>query len=719
MSFPFRSVSLPLACCAATLLAGEAGAPVGSTTIPLPQPTWGRLIQPTNSTGTILLEIRTWPADGKLPLPTPFPNVTAAHILDGIKREPLKWEFNTDATRLNLELPTQAPSALPVTIILDAAEKSGQFTDGRIVFSALDAKVQGNKAKLESHPGNHRIGFWTDPADCVSWDFKPTRWGMYDLELAFSADGGYGTELQFDIGGQTFRVMRPSTGSWYRYQTFPIGRIYLARAEPFTLRASCGALKGGAVMNLKAVTLRPAPEGKPITQEASGALTLMARDATTHSVMLRYEPATNKNCLGYWVNLNDWAEWEFPLSKPATFEIEAWLGCGKGQGGSDAKVEVGGREFAFVVEETGHFQNFVPRRLGRVDLLGPGTHSLAIRAMRKQAGAVMDVQKVRLVPVAAGHDAPPKAAQFLQARRIVFLGDSITYGGEYVESIEAYVRTRFPESRAQFINLGLPSETVSGLSEPGHAGGAFPRPDLHERLERVLEKAKPDLIVACYGMNDGIYYPLSEDRFEKFQKGIRRLRERAAAAGAKVIHVTPPTFDPLPLKGRTLPAGRTEYRSPYEGYNEVLERYAEWLITQRAQDWEVVDAHGPMNRFLAEHRRSDPNFVLARDGVHANAQGQWLIAREILRYLGTPDEIVSSDSPDALVNACPRGAEVLKLVQQRQRVLKDAWLTHVGHVRPGMNKGEPLPEAEHDAEELDSKIRALTSVPCPGAFPAR
>src|ERR1041384_6181525 len=72
-------------------------------------------------------------------------------------------------------------------------------------------------------------------------------------QLAFSADGGDGTELQFDIAGKTFRVTRSSTGSWYRYQTLPIGRFYLGRAERFTLRAGCSALKGGAVMNLKAV----------------------------------------------------------------------------------------------------------------------------------------------------------------------------------------------------------------------------------------------------------------------------------------------------------------------------------------------------------------------------------------------------------------------------------------------------------------------------------
>ena len=140
-------------------------------------------------------------------------------------------------------------------------------------------------------------------------------------------------------------------------------------------------------------------------------------------------------------------------------------------------------------------------------------------------------------------------------RRIVFLGDSITYSGQYVEYIEAYLRTKQPALRCEFLNLGLPSETVSGLSEPGHAGGAFPRPDLHERLERVLDRTKPDLIIACYGMNDGIYHPFTQASFEKYQDGMRRLRERAAVVGAKVLHVTPPVFDPTPIRSKTSPHG--------------------------------------------------------------------------------------------------------------------------------------------------------------------
>jgi lysophospholipase L1-like esterase len=294
--------------------------------------------------------------------------------------------------------------------------------------------------------------------------------------------------------------------------------------------------------------------------------------------------------------------------------------------------------------------------------------------------------------------------------RVVFLGDSITYSGQYIEFIEAYLRLKDPGLRCEFLNLGLPSETVSGLSEPGHADGAFPRPELRERLDRVLAKSKPDLIVACYGMNDGIYYPFGADRFEKFQAGMRFLREQAAAAGAKVLHVTPPVFDPLPIQSRTLPAGRDEYRQPYEGYDEVLDRYSAWLLDQRARGWDVVDVHGPMKRHIAAHRERDPGYYLAGDGVHANDVGHWIIAREILLHWGAPArEIAGADSVEKVLGASadPHGMDVLELVRQRQRLLKDAWLTATGHKRPGMKAGLPLEDAERRSREIEEKLRAL------------
>ena len=94
----------------------------------------------------------------------------------------------------------------------------------------------------------------------------------------------------------------------------------------------------------------------------------------------------------------------------------------------------------------------------------------------------------------------------------------------------------------KLINLGLPSETCSGLSEPAHP---FPRPNVHERIGRALKKMKPDLVFACYGMNDGIYYPFSEERFEKYRIGIQQIIEKVKASGARLILMTPPSFDPV------------------------------------------------------------------------------------------------------------------------------------------------------------------------------
>jgi lysophospholipase L1-like esterase len=301
-------------------------------------------------------------------------------------------------------------------------------------------------------------------------------------------------------------------------------------------------------------------------------------------------------------------------------------------------------------------------------------------------------------------DPPPLAG----VRRVVFLGDSITYSGQFIAYVEAFLRLREPELVCEFLNLGLPSETVSGLTEPGHAGGRFPRPVLHERLNRVLEKTKPDLIIACYGMNDGIYHPFSEARFERFKEGMRFLRERAAAYRAKVLHVTPPVFDPMPIKARTLPAGLAEYRQPFEGYDEVLGRYSQWLLSQKEKGWDVVDVHGPMQRYLAEQRKRDPSFRLAEDGVHINATGHWLIARDILLHWGIPaGEIANTISAEQVLRARPGGLEVLQLVQRRQELLKDAWLTATGHRRPDMQNGVPMEEALRQSQEIEVKIRKL------------
>jgi hypothetical protein len=185
-------------------------------------------------------------------------------------------------------------------------------------------------------------------------------------------------------------------------------------------------------------------------------------------------------------------------------------------------------------------------------------------------------------------------------KKILFIGNSITWAGTYVNDVETYLRVQYPGRQFEVINVGLPSETVSGLSEPGHADGQFPRPDLHERLARVLEQTKPDLVFACYGMNDGIYMPLDAGRFQKFKDGINWLHETVVQTGARLVHLTSPDYDEV--KGKSV------------GYTKVLDIYSDWLLSKvKSSKWQVIDIHYPMKKYLAEHRKLDASFALSLD----------------------------------------------------------------------------------------------------------
>lgn len=283
---------------------------------------------------------------------------------------------------------------------------------------------------------------------------------------------------------------------------------------------------------------------------------------------------------------------------------------------------------------------------------------------------------------------------FEGARRIVFLGDSITASGQYVAAVDAWLAARTKGKAPQtLIDAGLPSETVSGLSEEGHAGGKFPRPDLAERLDRVLAVTKPDLVIACYGMNCGIYEPFDEGRFAKYQAGIKSLKEKVEKAGAKFVVMTPPFYDDL--------------RAPKKfSYNEVLDRYAAWLIGQREQGWRVIDLHVPMTAEVRRRRTDDPKFTFQPDGVHPNEAGHWCVAQQILKALGD-DKAAGAESPKEMLAAMNAPPELLPLVQQRMSVLRDAYVATAGHKRPGVAAGLPLPEATAKADELTKRIKAL------------
>lgn len=223
--------------------------------------------------------------------------------------------------------------------------------------------------------------------------------------------------------------------------------------------------------------------------------------------------------------------------------------------------------------------------------------------------------------------------RILDRERVVFLGDSITQGGQYVAYLETLMRLRSPGKSFEVHNHGISSETISGTSEPDHDPR---RPWAHERFSRDVADWRPTLVFSCFGMNDGNYHPFDQERFEKYQAGIHRLIERVEKeAGTKrLIISTPPPFDAYQRGNGDKKAQFYGYKYPAINYDETLGRYSDWLLTLKDKGQTVIDLHGPINRHLSDRRKQRVSFTLMPDAVHPNSTGHAVMAITMAKALG-------------------------------------------------------------------------------------
>jgi len=146
-------------------------------------------------------------------------------------------------------------------------------------------------------------------------------------------------------------------------------------------------------------------ECKPIQATGDGSLFLPAHMATTAGDKIRYEPQTIKNTVGYWAGMRNSASWTLNIAKPGKFNVEILQGCGAGNGGSMAEIALHSvatadkpaAQIEFEVLETGHFQNFVWRHLGEINVADAGDYKLQISPKSIKRGALMDVRAVHLI----------------------------------------------------------------------------------------------------------------------------------------------------------------------------------------------------------------------------------------------------------------------------------------------------------------------------------
>ncbi|HTQ39739.1 MAG TPA: alpha-L-fucosidase [Pirellulales bacterium] len=233
----------------------------GTSAGPFPkQLAWGRCTQ---KDGTLYLHVFDWPSDGKLQVPLLNSQATAALLILPDKPLPVSAADNG----ITIQLPTEAPNADATVIVLNphgplqlaTMPIPKQADDGTIRLLPADADITGGAAIQGDDVPN--IARWTSTRDVISWKVAVDKPGKFDVTLLYSmgADRA-GATFSFSTGDQALSGTVEATKNNSDYQTMKLGTLEIAQAgdTSFTIKAD-KVPSGGAVMNLRNITLTPAP----------------------------------------------------------------------------------------------------------------------------------------------------------------------------------------------------------------------------------------------------------------------------------------------------------------------------------------------------------------------------------------------------------------------------------------------------------------------------
>jgi lysophospholipase L1-like esterase len=201
---------------------------------------------------------------------------------------------------------------------------------------------------------------------------------------------------------------------------------------------------------------------------------------------------------------------------------------------------------------------------------------------------------------------------------LAICGDSITEQKLYSAFIEDYLTMCRPDLDVRCMQFGWGGETSWGFLA---------------RMENDTLRYKPTIATTCYGMNDGGYGPLSQERAGKYRQAMTDVVKKFKDAGVRVVVGSPGCVDSF-----------TFAKSPEKAavYNKTLAQLRD-IAREVASEQHVgfADVYQPMFDAMlkAKEKLGKEYPVCGNDGVHPGANGHLLMAYAFLKSLGCDGEI--------------------------------------------------------------------------------
>ena len=232
--------------------------------------------------------------------------------------------------------------------------------------------------------------------------------------------------------------------------------------------------------------------------------------------------------------------------------------------------------------------------------------------MIRLAAFFVGVSSMAIASSAAFADPTPIVLK--KGDRIVFLGDSITAGGNsgkgYIQVIRNHVADKKKDLDIVCIGAGISGNKV---------------PDLQKRVDKDVIAKKPTIVVIYIGINDvwhGENNPKNGTAPDTFEAGLKEVIGKCTKAGAKVILCTPTVIGELP-------GGANKLDGKLDDYAKISRKVAKDL------DLNLCDLRKAfVDHLEANNAQKKASGILTTDRVHLNEAGNRLVAETILKSLG-------------------------------------------------------------------------------------